>query len=53
MKKIVFLLGILFLSVFFRVSEVFAEDIANNFENNSSNEIEEIKTDTKNTYANS
>ena len=53
MKKIVFLLGILFLSVFFRVSEVLAEDIANNIENNleniSSIEIEEIKSDIKNT----
>ena len=53
MKKIVFLLGILFLSVFLRVSEVLAEDIANNIETNleniSSIEIEEIKSDIKNT----
>ncbi len=57
MKKIVFLFGILFLSVFFRFSEVLAEDIANNIEHNldnnleniSSTEIEEIKTDINNT----
>ena len=52
MKRIFLFLGILFLSVFFQVSEVFAEDIGNtiedSLENNSSIEIEEIKTDTKN-----
>ena len=52
MKRIFLLLGILFISVFFRVSELFAEDFANDIENNlesnSSNEIEKIKADTQN-----
>ena len=49
MKRFVLLLCIIVLSVFFHVNELFAEDIENNLENNTSNEIEEITTDTKNT----
>ncbi len=48
MKRIILFFSLIVFSFFISVTGLFAEEIENYVENNTSNEIEEIKTDTEN-----